>query len=113
MALVERRSETRLRVLLNATVIVPGDPDGIRCCIRDASIKGCMFVSTYVHEFPDTIEFRVDGIERTLSGKVIWRSGKTAGVAFDWPECVAQDDDVADWLDLEADRSVEQPSADI
>ena len=112
MATADKRTETRHKVLLNATVYVPSEPNGIRCCIRDASVNGCMLVSNYVNEFPDTIEFVVDGIERTLSGKVTWRSGKRAGVAFDWPESVAPDDDMADWIDLDADQSVKESSAE-
>ena len=112
MATADRRSEGRLKVLMNATVFTSGDPDGIRCGIRDASANGCMFVSSYVHEFPDTIEFVVDGIEQTLSGKVVWRSGKRAGVQFDWPECLPQDEELADWLDLDADQSIEDPKVE-
>ena len=67
-----------------------------------------MLVSSYVSEFPDTIEFLVDGIEQRLFGKVMWRSGKTAGVEFDWPACLQQSDEVADWIELDDDQVADE-----
>ncbi|MGI9382132.1 MAG: PilZ domain-containing protein [Methyloligellaceae bacterium] len=107
----DRRSEDRLKVLLHATVFLQSEPQGIRCGIRDASAQGCMLVSSCANEFPDTIEFLVDGIEQRLFGQVVWRQGKTAGVRFDWPAGVEESDEFVDWLELGSDEAVDQPCA--
>ena len=108
MKATERRSEERCKVLLHATVFTPSEPQGVRCGIRDASSQGCMLVSSYANELPDKIEFHVDGIEQRLFGVVVWRQGKTAGIRFDWPACMEESGEFADWLELETDEVVRQ-----
>ena len=102
----ERRSEERSKVLLHATVFTRSEPQGVRCGIRDASSHGCMLVSSYANEFPDKVEFHVDGIEQRLFGDVVWRQGKTAGIRFDWHACLKVSNEFADWIELETDEVV-------
>lgn len=67
-----------------------------------------MLVSSQASEFPDTIEFLVDGIEQRLFGQVAWRDGKTAGVQFVWPACAQESEELDDWLELGAGKVVDQ-----
>lgn len=100
MATSDKREHERFRVVLGATVFLEHDSIGTRCCIRDASASGCLIVSSRVREFPDDLELVIDGIEQPLFAKIVWRSGKTAGLKFDWPSSREGDWVAEDWIDL-------------
>lgn len=100
MANADKRSEERHNVTLTATVYYSGEEEGLRCCVRNASTKGCMLISSHVREFPSTLEIEVAGLEEPIPARVVWVEDKQAGLNFDWPEVPDAADDPADWLEL-------------
>ena len=85
MARTEQRQHERFKVLLNGRVLLNDGSIGVRCCVRDASEGGCLVVSSRVLDFPDSVELVIDGFDQPLFAKVAWRTGRTAGLQFDWP----------------------------
>jgi len=54
----------------------------IKCIIRDISRSGCKIVTSQVRKLPEFILLVPEGFEQPLSGKIIWRKDKFAGVTF-------------------------------
>lgn len=108
MTTTEQRQHERFKVLLSATVLLKDDSIGIRCCVRDASVGGCLVVSSRVLDFPDSVELVIDGFDQPLFAKVAWRTGRTAGLQFDWPAARQGGIVVDDLLELGSSLIVKQ-----
>ena len=53
-----------------------------KCIIRDISRSGCKIVTSQIRKLPEFILLVPEGFEQPLSGKIVWRKDKFAGVAF-------------------------------
>ena len=58
------------------------DTFDIKCIIRDVSERGCMIVSSQIHELPDIIQLIPEGFDNPLNGMIVWRKDKKAGISF-------------------------------
>ena len=54
----------------------------IKCIIRDISRSGCKIVTSQVRKLPEFILLVPEGFKQPLSGKIVWRKDKFAGVTF-------------------------------
>lgn len=79
----ERRGGPRSRVAKRASVAARGSIDSIDCLIRDANETGCRLVSSRLADFPDEISLTVEGVNKPVDARIVWRAGKEAGVAFE------------------------------
>lgn len=100
MPISEKRAIERHQVALVATIFYDAEPTGVKCCIRDANVGGCMLVSSLANEFPNAVEIVVDGLDARMQANIVWRSGKQAGAKFDWPAAKACEPKPDDWLNL-------------
>ena len=79
---MERRSESRRKVLLRAKASGVGETQAIDCVIQDASFSGCCLISDDVDKLPQEISLAISGFEETFIARVVWRKGDMAGVEF-------------------------------
>ena len=59
--------------------------DGLQianCSIQDTSRTGCKIISDKLYEIPDEIVLSIRGLGETFVGRVMWREGDMAGIAF-------------------------------
>ena len=82
---VEKRRETRRRVLITAVVCSRVGRETLRCHIVDASKSGCRLESDQLDKLPDEIEISIPKLDLPLVGTIVWRSGEHAGVSLNWP----------------------------
>jgi hypothetical protein len=80
---IDRRLETRQNVCAQAFASDLGDDIDTKCVIRDVSKTGCKIVSSQMRDLPELIQLIVEGIDRPIRGKIVWRQGKMAGVCFE------------------------------
>jgi signal transduction histidine kinase len=78
----ERRSEPRKKALIHAFVSDREDIVDLKCVIRNISKGGCCIASSYIQDLPRIIEIVPEGFDRPMTGKIIWRTSKVAGVQF-------------------------------
>ncbi len=78
-----RRVERRRKVCIQAFASDLGDTIDTKCVIRDLSKTGCRIVSSQIRDLPELIQLIVEGIDRPIRGKIVWRRGKMAGVCFE------------------------------
>jgi signal transduction histidine kinase len=78
----ERRSEPRKKALIHAFVSDREDVVDLKCIIRDISKGGCRIATSYIQDLPRIIEIVPEGFDRPITGKIIWRNTKVAGVKF-------------------------------
>ncbi len=78
----ERRSEPRKKALMHAFVSDREDIVDLKCVIRNISKGGCCIASSYIQDLPRIIEIVPEGFDRPMTGKIIWRTSKVAGVQF-------------------------------
>jgi hypothetical protein len=71
---------------MRASVSARGGIDSLDCLVRDATRAGCRIVTSLVQDLPDEIWLTLDGVQRPLDGRIIWRQGKQAGVEFIWDD---------------------------
>ena len=83
------RLETRKNALIHAFVSDRADISNLKCVIRDISKSGCQIASSYIEDLPRIIEIVPEGFAKPLTGKIVWRSSKTAGVEFLSPAEIA------------------------
>ena len=101
---MNRRLEPRKTIVMTTTVSgVDGQPR-ITCAIRDANGRGCKLISTRVDELPKTIQMVVNGVERPIRGRIVWRNRRMAGVRFEWRDRARRSNEPEDWLDLKDDQ---------
>ncbi len=82
MSSSDNRAEERSKTCVQAFAADLEDSFDIKCIIRDVSKGGCMIVSSQLHELPDLIQLIPEGFSNPLSGKVVWRRDKMAGISF-------------------------------
>lgn len=78
----ERRSEPRKKALIHAFVSDREDIVDLKCVIRNIAKGGCCIASSYIQDLPRIIEIVPEGFDRPMTGKIIWRTSKVAGVQF-------------------------------
>ncbi len=78
----ERRSEQRKKALIHTFVSDREDIVDLKCVIRNISKGGCCIASSYIQDLPRIIEIVPEGFDRPMTGKIIWRTSKVAGVQF-------------------------------
>ncbi len=78
----ERRQESRKTALMHAFVSDRSDSIDLKCVIREISKGGCRITSSYIEDLPRVIDILPEGFEAPITGKIIWRNGKFAGVQF-------------------------------
>ncbi len=83
------RVEPRKNALIHAFVSDRGDISNLKCVIRDISKSGCQIASSYIDDLPRIIEIVPEGFDKPLTGKIVWRNSKTAGVEFLSPAEIA------------------------
>ena len=79
---LERRKEPRKRVLMHAFVSDREDIVDLKCMIRDISKGGCRIASSYIQDLPRIIDILPEGFDKPLTGRIVWRNSKMAGVQF-------------------------------
>lgn len=80
----DRRTKPRNKVLMRAAVSWGPDGKTMECCVRDATMGGCRLVVRDIHAIPDKLWIRLPNLDAPVTGYVVWRNGREAGVAFDW-----------------------------
>ena len=78
----EYRQEPRKKALIHAFVSDRADITDLKCVIRDISKSGCRIASSYIEHLPRIIEIFPVGFDKPLTGKIIWRNSKVAGIEF-------------------------------
>lgn len=84
MEMFNSREHPRASAILRGVVSGLQEVSGVDCAIRDVSISGCKIVSSRVPFFPQQLLLTVDGLDRPIKGKLVWRKTKTAGLKFIW-----------------------------
>lgn len=85
----ENRREPRKKTLIHAFVSDRADMTDLKCVIRDISTHGCRIASSYVEHLPRIIEIFPEGFDKPLTGRIVWRNAKVAGIEFLSPAEVA------------------------
>ena len=80
---IDRRLEARQKECAQAFASDLGDAIDTKCVIRDVSKTGCKIVSSQIRDLPELIQLIVEGIDKPIRGKIVWRDGKMAGVCFE------------------------------
>lgn len=78
----DRRQARRRRVFLQADVCTLEGLQIANCSIQDTSRTGCKIISDKLDSIPDEIVLSIRGLGETFVGRVIWREGDMAGIAF-------------------------------
>ncbi len=68
--------------MMHAFVSDREDIVDLKCMIRDISKGGCRIATSYIQDLPRIIEITPEGFDKPMSGKIIWRNSKVAGVQF-------------------------------
>lgn len=82
MSSSDNRCEQRKKACVQAFASDIDDTMDIKCIIRDISSRGCMIVTSHLHELPEIIQLMPQNFKQPLTGKIVWRKGKFAGVSF-------------------------------
>ncbi len=86
MEQVDKRQDPRINTILRGVVSGLNDLCGVDCAIRDISTSGCKIVSSRVSFLPEQVLLTVEGLNRPVKSKLVWRETKTAGLKFIWNE---------------------------
>jgi hypothetical protein len=78
----DNRCEQQKKTCVQAFASDIDDTMDIKCIIRDLSNRGCMIVASYIHELPEMIQLMPENFKQPLTGKIVWRKDKFAGVSF-------------------------------
>ena len=78
----EYRQESRKKALIHAFVSDRANITDLKCVIRDISPRGCRIASSYIEHLPRIIEIFPEGFDKPLTGKIVWRNAKVAGIEF-------------------------------
>lgn len=78
----ERRRARRRRVFLQADVCTLDGLQIAHCSIQDTSRTGCKIISDQIAAIPDELILSIRGLGETFVGRVMWREGDMAGIAF-------------------------------
>ncbi len=82
MEVLDRRQEPRKKVILHAFISDRGGDVDVKCVIREISKNGCRIATTYVDHLPRIVQVIPEGFENPITGKIIWRTSKVAGIEF-------------------------------
>ena len=82
MSSSDKRFKARKKACIQAFAFDLDNTFEIKCIIRDISRSGCKIVTSQVSDLPEFLLLVLEGIEQPLSGKIVWRKDKCAGVAF-------------------------------
>lgn len=78
----ERRKARRRRVFLQADICTLDGLQIAHCSIQDTSRTGCKIISDQVATIPDEIVLSIRGLGESFVGRIVWREGDMAGIAF-------------------------------
>ena len=78
----EYRQEPRKKALIHAFVSDRANSTDLKCVIRDISRSGCRIASSYIEHLPRIIEISPVGFDKPLTGRIVWRNSKVAGIEF-------------------------------
>ena len=78
----DRRRARRRRVFLQADVCTLDGLQIANCSIQDTSRTGCKIISDQIASIPDELILSIRGLGETFVGRVMWREGDMAGIAF-------------------------------
>ncbi len=82
MSSSDKRFKARKKACIQAFAFDLDYKFEIKCIIRDISRSGCKIVTSQVRKLPEFILLVPEGFKQPLSGKIVWRKDKLAGVAF-------------------------------
>lgn len=82
MEFLDRRQEPRKKVVLHAFVSDRAGDTDVKCIIRDISKNGCRIASTLIDSLPRVVQIVPEGFDKPITGKIIWRDSKVAGIQF-------------------------------
>lgn len=82
MEFLDRRQEPRKKVVLHAFISDRAGDTDVKCIIRDISKNGCRIASTYIENLPRVVQIVPEGFDKPITGKIIWRDSKVAGIQF-------------------------------
>ena len=82
MYFVDRRQEPRKKVILHAFISDRAGEVDVKCVIREISKNGCRIATTFVENLPRIVQVIPEGFENPITGKIIWRTSKIAGIQF-------------------------------
>lgn len=80
----KRKSERKLVVMRASVTAAKGHPT-VDCLIRDASACGCRIISDHLSKLPDDVVVHPEGFEKPMTGRIVWRTGRSAGIEFATP----------------------------
>ncbi len=86
MEMFNSREHPRASAILRGVVSGLQEICGVDCAIRDVSISGCKIVTSRVPSLPEQVLLTVDGLDRPVKCKLVWRKTKTAGLKVIWNE---------------------------
>ena len=79
---VEKRTERRRSVFLQASVCALDGSQIVNCSIQDTSRMGCKIISDELDLIPDELVLSIRGLGETFVGRVVWREADMAGIQF-------------------------------
>ncbi len=82
LALSEHRGSPRSRCLVGAQVFYNDRRLSLSCTVRNISDSGCMLVFGEDPFIPNKIEIRISNRRELMPAEVVWRKGRSIGVAF-------------------------------
>ncbi|MHA1164009.1 MAG: ATP-binding protein [Alphaproteobacteria bacterium] len=82
MEFLDRRQQLRKKVILHAFISDRGGDVNVKCVIREISKNGCRIATTYVEHLPRVVQIIPEGFDNPITGKIIWRTSKVAGIQF-------------------------------
>ena len=81
--MLERRDESRRRVLLGGFIETAAFLPEIACTVRDVSLTGARLRLACTAILPDRVTLRVPIRGESRLGRIVWRDGDAVGVQFE------------------------------
>lgn len=82
----EQRQTPRKNSFVGGQVMFGDGKPSLFCLVRDISDQGAKLEVSDVASVPEAFDLRVNGRDGVFRAKVIWRSDKALGVAFEAPQ---------------------------
>lgn len=80
----DKRREKRVTVTIPAMIANRDGTKRLRCLIIDASRSGCRLKGTGFDRLEEEICLKIDKLAVPVSGRIVWRTGDTAGIELQW-----------------------------
>ena len=80
--LAERRASHRHRVLKGGTVLFNGGYASYACQVRNLNDTGALLQFGETTGIPESFDFRLGPVGKTVPAKAIWRTRSHMGIAF-------------------------------